>query len=143
MTRVDFYLLSSADPGAKEQVACKLVDKAFRQGHRIYLLAESPDSARRLDELLWTFQPLSFIPHGLRGGQDAHAVALPVLIGHEEPPPDHNDVLISLRPEVPDFFSRFQRLAELVGTEEEEKQRSRTKFRFYRDRGYTLETHQL
>lgn len=149
MTRVDFYLLSSAEPGAKQRVACKLADKTFRLGHRTYLLAPDRAAARTLDELLWTLEPGSFIPHGIMGEPNLQPQVLPVLpvlpilIGHEEPPPDYTDVLISLCPAVPDFFSRFQRLAELVGAEEEEKQRSRDKFRFYRDRGYPLETHQL
>lgn len=143
MTRVDFYLLSSSEPGAKERVACKLADKAYRLGHRAYLLAPGADAARALDALLWTFHPLSFTPHGMLGQTDDAQEAPRILIGHEEPPADYNDVLISLWPEVPEFFSRFHRLAELVGAEETEKQRSRSKFRFYRDRGYPLETHQL
>ena len=37
MTKVDFYILPSADPAARLDFACKLTDKAWRMGHRIYL----------------------------------------------------------------------------------------------------------
>jgi DNA polymerase IIIc chi subunit len=54
-----------------------------------------------------------------------------------------HDVLISLAPEVPTWFSRFTRIAELVGAAEDDKVRGRERFRFYRERGYPLETHNL
>ena len=37
MTQVDFYILPSADPLARLDFACKLTEKAWRMGHRIYL----------------------------------------------------------------------------------------------------------
>ena len=36
MTKVDFYILPSADPSARLDFACKLTEKAWRMGHRIY-----------------------------------------------------------------------------------------------------------
>ncbi|MEI4787721.1 hypothetical protein WA846_30085, partial [Pseudomonas aeruginosa] len=32
--RVDFYVIPSADPSARLQVACRLAEKAWRQGMR-------------------------------------------------------------------------------------------------------------
>jgi len=141
MTRIDFYLLADADARARELAACRLTGKAFRLGHRVYLLTSSDEQARTLNELLWTFSAGSFIPHGL---QSEHMDPLPpVVIGAQQPPTDLADVLISLAPEVPDCFSRFQRVAEIVGGSADDKERARTRFRYYRDRGYSLETHQL
>ena len=45
MTKVDFYILPSADPSARLDFACKLTDKAWRMGHRIYL--HCSDAAQR------------------------------------------------------------------------------------------------
>lgn len=145
MTRVDFYLLQNSASGGKASLVCKLADKAHRLGHQVYILAANEREAGQLDDLLWVFSPGSFAPHGLVGEPDKVRLTVlpPILIGHQEPPDTRYDVLISLWQEVPGFFSRFERLVELVGHEEEEKQRARAKFRFYRDRGYLLETHNM
>jgi len=141
VTRVDFYLLADMNARSRELAACKLAGKAFRLGHRVYVLTASDDQAHALNDLLWTFSAGSFIPHGL---QSEHMdPAPPVVVGPQPPPAEFTDVLISLAPEVPDGFSRFQRVAEIVGNAEDDKERARERFRFYRDRGYPLETHHL
>lgn len=141
MTRVDFYLLDHATEGGRDAAVCKLTHKVFRLGHRIYILTDDHESAQRLDRLLWTFSAGSFIPHGL-SARPADA-DFPVLIGHDVPPPAFEDVLISLAPQVPECFSRFQRVAEVVHGSDDEKTLARERFRFYRDRGYALQTHHL
>ena len=141
MTKIDFYLLGNGDD-SRQRFACRLTEKAWRLGHRVYLYTPDPPSAIELDELLWTFSQGSFVPHTVYKNP-ADAEANPVLIGHDEPPTDLHDVLISLAPDVPPWFSRFARVAELVGTDESEKARARERFRFYRERGYALETHNL
>jgi len=141
MTRVDFYLIESAADHGTDIAVCKLAHKAFLLGHRIYILTEYDEDARRLDRLMWTFSAGSFIPHALESeGVDTD---YPVLIGHDAPPAAHEDVLIQLAPKVPEYFSRFQRVAEIVDGSEDGKAQARERFRFYRDRGYTLQTHQL
>jgi DNA polymerase-3 subunit chi len=141
MTRVDFYLLGK-DSDRREVFACRLAEKAYRLGHRVYLLAPDLPAATELDELLWTFSQGSFVPHALLDSDPA-AKEHPVLVGHAEPPGEFNDVLITLAGEVPPWFSRFARVAELVGTDDPEKARARDRFRFYRERGTAPETHPL
>ena len=53
------------------------------------------------------------------------------------------EVLINLADEVPDFFSRYARVAEIVDADAIRREKGRERFRFYRDRGYQLQTHQL
>ncbi len=141
MTKVDFYLLGNGGD-SRELFACRLTEKAWRLGHRVYLFTPDPPAALELDNLLWTFSQGSFVPHTVYKNA-ADAEANPVLIGHDEPPADIHDVLVSLAPDVPPWFSRFARVAELVGADESEKARARERFRFYRERGYALETHNL
>ncbi len=138
MTKVDFYILKA---GAQEQLACKLAEKAYGLGHRIYIHTASPQQAQRLDEMLWTFREGSFLPHETyRVGETAES---PILLGSEAAPEVDSDILINLAPEVPLFFSRFLRVAEVVGGDETARQQGRQRFRFYRDRGYPLDTHEL
>jgi DNA polymerase-3 subunit chi len=67
-----------------------------------------------------------------------------VLIGDaEEPPTSHHGVLINLGEDVPVYFSRFERVLEIVPSQDDARASSRARFKFYRDRGYPLETHEL
>lgn len=141
MTRVDFYLLPPAENSGKPLAACRLAQKAYRLKHRVYIFTENPDDSANLDRLLWTFNPGSFVPH------QVHTVPvdpnLPVLIGHDAPPAEFDDVLISLAARVPEFFEQFGRVAELVSADETERAAARERFRLYRDRGFSVQTHNL
>ncbi len=145
MTRIDFYLLTGDAAGgetaiSKDMAVCRLTNKAFLLGHRVYIHTTDAAEAQRLDNLLWTFSAGSFIPHAASHDADEN---MPVIIGQDTPPEAFDDVLISLAPQVPECFSRFQRVAEVVGPGDEDKQLARERFRFYRDRGYELQTHNL
>jgi DNA polymerase-3 subunit chi len=52
-------------------------------------------------------------------------------------------LLINLAADVPDFFSRYERVAEIVDGNAERRAQSRERYRFYRDRGYQLNSHQV
>ena len=141
MTRVDFYVLENPTPAGAPGLACRLAEKAYDEGHRIYIHVEDQQQAEALDALLWTFRAGSFIPHALTGEQGDEA---PVHIGFGEGPAEaHDDVLINLTAQVPLFFSRFARVAELVDADEAARLKARERFRFYRERGYTLDTHNI
>ena len=141
MTRIDFYVLPDADPAQRSVLACKLAEKAYGQGLKVYIHTASEDDSRRLDELLWTFRAGSFLPHAIDSAVEDDAP--PILLGHDREPAGHSDVLINLGAEIPRFFGRFERVAELVDQRPELLAQSRERFRFYRERGYELKTHQL
>ncbi|MGD8378483.1 MAG: DNA polymerase III subunit chi, partial [Gammaproteobacteria bacterium] len=82
----------------------------------------------------------SFIPHGLAASTDP---VEPVQIGHGQEPPHGFETLVNLHSEVPLFFSRFERVAEIVPADEAARQTARERYRFYKDRGYPLKTHRL
>jgi DNA polymerase-3 subunit chi len=144
VTQVDFYILESDSDDARLQLACKIVDKATQLDHQVFIHSTSEDEARQLDELLWTFAQGSFIPHRIVRAEAAAPLPEPVLIGVNQPPgPGRWDVLINLAPDVPEFFSRYERVAEVVDANAERREQSRERYRFYRDRGYKLSTHQV
>lgn len=144
MTQVDFYILGSDSDDARLHLACKIVDKATQLDHHVFINSTSDDEARQLDELLWTFSQGSFIPHRVVRGDTPPAALEPVLIGVNQPPaPGRWDVLINLAAEVPEFFSRYERVAEVVDANSMRREQSRERYRFYRDRGYKLNTHQV
>ncbi len=144
MTRIDFYILDRPAGDARLLLACRLAEKAVEQNYEVLINASSESESFRLDELLWTFSQGSFLPHRLLGGSGRAEEGEHVLIGcGQEPDESHSDLLINLALAVPPFFSRFQRVAEVVGAEDENKSAGRERFRYYRDRGYELQTHQV
>lgn len=140
MTRIDFYLLASSDPETRRVTACKLIEKAYRQGHRIYLQTDSEEETRMMDDLLWTFRQGSFVPHELHPDASSEA---PVLVGHGAAPEGMADVLVNLGSEVPSGFVRFERIAELVDQDAGVKQAGRIRYKRYKEAGCALETHTL
>lgn len=141
MTQVDFYILAEGARGDRYQLACRLAEKALSRGHRVYIHTTSESESSKLDRLLWTYRDDGFLPHGLSGQVDASLN--PVLIGHGSSAGDEHDVLINLAPEAPEFFSLFERVAEPIDHDDAVKHAGRERYRFYRDRGYTLSNHQV
>jgi DNA polymerase-3 subunit chi len=142
MTRVDFYVLPVAEPHGRLSFACRIAEKAWAAGHRVYLHLEDDAEARALDEMLWTFRAASFVPHTLAVDTGAPADC-PVVIGTGNDPGDHHEVLVNLGTQVPEFFGRFQRVAEVVLSDPEARAASRRRWSYYKDRGYTLEHHDM
>ena len=82
-------------------------------------------------------------PHGLGLVGQADPALTPVLLGWQAPPEGEDDVLINLAPEVPLFFSRFERVAELVDENDSVRRSGRSRYTFYKERGYPLRTHEI
>jgi len=137
MTDIDFYILDNDKPQGRELMACRLAEKIYKLGRKIHIHTESASDSKTLDELLWTFRDGSFVPHNIAG----QATDAAVIIGHGDEPQQHNDVLINLATDVPLFFSRFERVTEIIG--QQDKAAGRERFRFYRDRGYPLKSHPI
>jgi DNA polymerase-3 subunit chi len=140
MTRIDFYVLPDSSPDKQHIFACRLAQKASKQGYRVYIHTESEEQSKQLDDLLWSFCATSFVPHTIDANECANN---PVYINHSGDPIDIHDVLINLTPSTPDCFGRFERLAELINQDETIKRAGRERFKFYKNRGYPLQTHKL
>ncbi len=140
MTRVDFYVLPEGARGNRFLLAARLAEKAWRSGHRVLLAVEDEETQRHMDRLLWTFRDISFVPHGLVRQADPRLN--PVLVALDDPADEH-DVLVNLRAEVPPWFSRFARVAECVDGDPGVREAGRRRYRFYREHGYPLHTHEV
>jgi DNA polymerase-3 subunit chi len=134
VTRIDFHT-NVGDPLA---YACRLARKAYASGRALVVLAE-PQRLAAFDEQLWTFAPLEFVPHCMATSPLAQET--PVVLASDLNDVPHHQVLVNLGAPVPAQFARFERLIEIVGNEGDELAAGRERFRFYRDRGYAIETH--
>ena len=140
MTRIDFYVLSTHDPQQRRVTACRLVEKAYRQGLPLYLKTASEEDTRVFDDLLWTFRQGSFVPHERVDSADREA---PVIIGHQAPPPECRGVLVNLGAEVPAGWQQFERVAELVDQDEQVRHAGRQRYKHYQSEGHAIQTHTL
>ncbi len=135
MTRVDFHF-NAAD---KLHYACRLVRKIHRSGGRIVVFSSNPSQLAEFDRMLWAFSPLDFIPHV--SVIDRLAPETPVLLASGEAASPHHEVMVNLGPDTPAQFSRFDRLFEIVSTDEEDRAAGRERWKFYRERGYPMHRH--
>lgn len=135
MTTIDFYT-HVADPLA---VAARLVAKALAAHGSVRVLTPDAAATDAFDRMLWTAPATGFLPHCRMDSPLAGET--PVWVDHRLEHAGPAAVLVNLHAEPPPFFSRFERLAEIVGVDGLEAGRER--FRFYRERGYEMRTHDL
>jgi DNA polymerase-3 subunit chi len=141
--RVDFYVLQSQTPQRRWTFACRLTAKAYLQNLSIVVWSENAGDAKLYDDLLWTFDDRSFVPHRLiRDGEPIDA-GTPVHVTLELESVEHADLLINLANRFPAGLSRFSRIAEIVDADPECRRLGRERFKAYRDHKLALETHQL
>jgi DNA polymerase-3 subunit chi len=143
--QVDFYVLKGAAAREWLRTACRLAEKAWHKGHRVFIHTDSRETARNIDDMLWTYRQDSFVPHALYGDRlDVAAESLePVLVGDGSTQPADIDVLINLTETVPCFAHTSARVAEIVAGDESARRAGRIRYRDYRDRGITIQQHDL
>jgi DNA polymerase-3 subunit chi len=137
MTSVDFYF-NAED---RFQVACRLAGKALAQKKRLLIYAPEPEAATRVDKMLWTWPAIGFLPHCM--AHDALAPETPVLVASGDEGPQGCELLLNLSDAAPPHFERFERLLEVVSADDGARKAARERYRFYRDRGYPIASHDL
>ena len=137
MTTIDFYFNAADRLG----VACRLAGKAVQQEKRVLVYAPQPETATRIDRLLWTWPAVGFVPHCAPG--DPLAGETPVLIALDEEAPPGCDLLLNLSAVCPPHFERFELLLEVVAAAADERRAGRERYRYYRERGYRIANHDL
>ena len=139
--RIDFYVLQEQSLGGRFKLACRIVEKAYRLGHQVYVRTHNSDDTNVLDDLLWTFSQNSFVPHQLSTEIDSRES--PVVIGEHPPAADGADVVISVADDPVSDFTEYPRIVEIVGYEDDEKTSGRHRFRYYREHGVEPNTHRI
>ena len=138
MTSIKFYVCRDSALDSRLLLACKLTQKAREQGMHVYIHTDASGTTQKINELLWSWSAISFMPHAVAPDPDVQ-----ILLGNEYEPMQHCDYLINLSGERPAFFSRFKRMAEILDHDPEILRSGRDRYRFYQDRGYKLDYHKL
>lgn len=132
MTRIDFY--HYADD--KLRFACRLATKAYESGKRLIVYSRDREALDFLDQSLWTLQPTRFVPHCFASSPLAGET--PIILADSDERLPHHDVLLNVDDEWPPFFATFERLLEIVATHDQDKQKARARYSFYKKRGYDI-----
>jgi DNA polymerase-3 subunit chi len=122
--------------------ACRLLRKAALKGAQVAVTAE-PALLRELDMVLWTFEPLEFVPHCLAGAPGNVLAATPIVLCDDAKASPHHGVLVNLGSKVPEGFERFERLIEVVTQGEGDRATGRVRWSHYKSRGYEIKREDL
>lgn len=138
MTEVAFHF-NAPD---KLPYACRLLRKVWASGARSVVTGE-PAMLDALDQALWTFSALDFLPH-CRADAPAHVLsASPIVLATTPTALPGHDVLVNLGGTVPAGFEQFGRLVEVVAADDADRAPARSRWKYYADRGYPIVRHDL
>ena len=140
MTEVVFHF-NVAD---KLAYACRLLRKAYARGVRVWVTAEEPALAK-LDQLLWTFTALEFVPHCRENAKPLTRSSTPIFLATSVPDDAQvaDQVLVNLGALVPQGFERFARCIEVVGSAPDDRAVARQRWKHYESQGLTCKQHDV
>lgn len=139
MTEIYFYS-GAVD---KLQVVCRLCAKALRQGARMMIFTPDSDLLEKLDKLLWTFQPTSFLPHCFVDDGEKLVKSTPIILSNTMASENGYEILINLHDQCPPALEQFKRVIEIASLLPEDKSSARKRYRFYQQAGYEMHHHNL
>lgn len=139
--RVDFYVLKSTTAQQRWAFACRLTEIAYLKELSVDILIESAADAQLIDDLLWTFNDDSFIPHKIARDALGHDPATKVHLWLEPTTAPRADLLVNLCARLPTDWERYARVAEVIDADEERRRLGRERFKTYRESKVELQTH--
>ena len=136
MTEVAFY----TNVLDETRLIGKLIYKAQTVGRKLHISVRNEQHGEKIAKNLYEIEPASFFgisssPH------DVHDLTSAIISDTSDY--GHNDIIINLTPEIPDNFSAFKRVIEIVSQDEDNINAARNRYRWYKDRGYSIATHKL
>jgi DNA polymerase III subunit chi len=137
VTRIDFYRYADD----KLRFACRLAAKAFAASSRLVVYSPDPKVLADFDRNLWTYQATGFVPHCFVNSP--LATETPIVLTSSGDSLPHHDVLLNLGDEWPPFFASFERVLEIVATQESDKALARERWAFYKKRGYDIQVNDI
>lgn len=130
MTRVDFH----SQVADKIHYSCRLIRKARGANCQIMVLSENFEQATLLNDALWDFSAVDFLPHVMI--DDPLASQTPIVITTQiDSALPHHDLLINLSQMLPTTFAQFNRVIEVVSQQEDDTNAARQRFRLYQQQG--------
>ena len=140
--RVDFYVLTSAAAKQRWAFACRLTEIAYLKDMSVDIVSDTAADAAALDDLLWTFNDNSFIPHKVAVDTQSRDPAAKVHVWVEPAAAPVADLLVNLSARLPTHWESYARIAEVIDADDERRRLGRERFKSYREAKVELQTHQ-
>jgi DNA polymerase III subunit chi len=137
VTRIDFYRYADD----KQRLGCRLAAKAYAKAGKLVVYSPDAKVLADFDRALWEFQATGFLPHCF--ADSPLAAETPIILTASGDALPHHDVLLNLADEWPPFFASFERLLEIVATDDVDKERARERYSFYKKRGYNIQVNDV
>ncbi len=141
MTEIAFHF----NTPHKLNYACRLLRKAFSSGAKVMVWGKE-DLLLTLDKALWELGATDFVAHCNMDAPDYVLARSPIVLASDVSALNtlpHHEVLLSLGDTLASGFEKFERVIELVSTEDEDRANARKRWKIYQERGYTMKRHDL
>lgn len=140
-TQAMFYILEQVNADAEPMAlanlhGCFQAAYFYRQKQRVFIYTSDQAHAHIIDELLWSFEPNSFVAHNLVGEGPKNGAAVEI---SWQVPTNRRSVLINLTSTVPHFAHQFSQIVDFVPSDEDLKQLARERFKGYRQLGFKVD----
>lgn len=134
MSEIRFYHLQTQ---SLEQALPQILTEALSGGRRVIVRTKGEKETERLNELLWTYRPESFLPHG--SAKDGFAEDQPVFLADNDENPNGAEVLVLTGGAACADIAAFSLCYEIFdGNDETARTAARSKWKAYKDSGHEL-----
>lgn len=138
MTEIHFYHLTSTP---LERALPKLLEKAVQGEFRSVVLMESEEKVEWLNNILWTYDPNSFLPHG--SAKDGNPEQQPIYITASAGNPNKANLLIITDSSAVELSTGFDRVIDIFdGSDVATTAKARERWKKYKAEGHRLEYRQ-
>jgi len=132
MTDVGFYHLQKSP---LERALPRLLEKVLAADMRAVVMAQSEERVEHLNNVLWTYDPASFLPHG--SARDGWAERQPVWLTETDENPNGARVLVLTDGAASDHVADYARCLDMFdGRDEEAVAAARERWKAYREAGH-------
>jgi DNA polymerase-3 subunit chi len=134
MTDIGFYHLTRSP---LDHALPRLLQRAYGSGARVVVMAGSAERADALDQMLWTYDAASFLPHGTV--RDGDAAAQPIWLTADDENPNEATILVLTDGATSARVADYARCMEMFdGNDEAALAEARTRWRDYGAAGHAL-----
>jgi DNA polymerase-3 subunit chi len=134
---IHFYHLTTTP---LERALPKLLERAYQGGFKTLVVTQSEEQLQRLNDLLWSYDPGSFLPHGSTA--DGNIEQQPILLSTATTPVNGAGILAITHGQIPENPEQFDRILDLFdGRDAQAVEHARQRWVGYKSAGHPLTYH--
>jgi DNA polymerase III subunit chi len=113
------------------------LERALKDGYRVLVMAGSAERVEHLNQLLWTYEDASFLPHG--SARDGNAERQPIFLAASEGNPNHATMLVLVDGAQGAALETYQRVCDMFdGNDQTAVEDARRRWREAKAAGHSL-----